>query len=97
LWFSNLDDMVLRQRAGEIAAAAQHLGLHLLAAQAERLGAASHEGEFADRIGFSHGTVRSEVTQIYNKLGVDNREHAVIEARWRGLLAPHLSGDIAIS
>lgn len=50
----------------------------------------------ADRIGYSHGTVRSEVTQISNKLGVDNREHAVVEARWRGLLAPHLSGDIAM-
>jgi DNA-binding NarL/FixJ family response regulator len=116
----DLDDTVLRQRAGEIATEAHHLGLHLLAAQAQRLGAASHDETFssrqrailaglarrhtyqeiADQIGYSHGTVRSEVTQIYNRLGVDTREHAVAEARWRGLLAPqapHLSGDIAMS
>jgi DNA-binding CsgD family transcriptional regulator/energy-coupling factor transporter ATP-binding protein EcfA2 len=44
--------------------------------------------QIADRIGYSHGTVRGEVTSIYDLLGVDHREAAVAEAEWLGLVAP---------
>jgi DNA-binding CsgD family transcriptional regulator len=40
----------------------------------------------ADDIGFSHGTVRAEVTRLYAALGCDRRDQALVEARWRGLL-----------
>lgn len=44
--------------------------------------------QIADRIGYSHGTVRGEVTIIYDRLGADSRHDAVAEAEWRGLVAP---------
>lgn len=44
--------------------------------------------QIADRIGYSHGTVRGEVTVIYDALGVDHRHAAVAEAEWLGLVAP---------
>jgi DNA-binding CsgD family transcriptional regulator len=42
--------------------------------------------QIADSIGFSHGTVRAEVTRLYAVLGSDRRDEALVEARWRGLL-----------
>ncbi len=42
--------------------------------------------QIADSIGYSHGTVRGEVSKLYTDLGVDSREEAVVEAEWRGLL-----------
>jgi DNA-binding CsgD family transcriptional regulator len=42
--------------------------------------------QIADAIGFSHGTVRAEVTRLYAALGSDRRDEALVEARWRGLL-----------
>ena len=44
--------------------------------------------QIADRIGYSHGTVRGEVTVIYDRLGVEHRQAAVEEAEWWGLVAP---------
>lgn len=44
--------------------------------------------QIADRIGYSHGTVRGEVTSIYDLLRVDHRDAAVAEAEWLGLVAP---------
>lgn len=44
--------------------------------------------QIADRIGYSHGTVRGEVTTIYDRFGVDHRDAAVAEAEWLGLVAP---------
>jgi DNA-binding CsgD family transcriptional regulator/energy-coupling factor transporter ATP-binding protein EcfA2 len=42
--------------------------------------------QIADAIGFSHGTVRGEITKLYAVLGVEDRAVAVAEAEWRGLL-----------
>ena len=47
--------------------------------------------QIADRIGYSHGTVRGEVTSVYDLLGVDTRAEAVAEAEWLGLVAPSKS------
>jgi DNA-binding CsgD family transcriptional regulator/energy-coupling factor transporter ATP-binding protein EcfA2 len=44
--------------------------------------------QIADGIGYSHGTVRGEVTTIYARLEVDHRDAAVAEAEWLGLVAP---------
>jgi len=42
--------------------------------------------QIADAIGYSHGTVRGEVSKLYAALHVDTRDQAVAEAEWRGLL-----------
>lgn len=50
---------------------------------------ATYQG-IADAIGYSHGTVRAEVTRLYELLRVEHRAQALAEARWLGLLPPVL-------
>lgn len=52
----------------------------------EQLARGATYQQIAEAIGFSHGTVRAEVTRLYAVLGSDRREEALVEARWRGLI-----------
>lgn len=53
----------------------------------EHLGTGATYQEIADGIGYSHGTVRGEITRIYAALGVESRDQAVAEAEWLGLVS----------
>lgn len=50
------------------------------------LAAGATYGGIADRLGYAHSTIRKEVLAIYRRLGVNDREAAVVEVRNQGLL-----------
>lgn len=86
------DEIVLDQRVASLAfspAAGGHPGTLLSERETEvlRLAAAGHRTkEIAARLSLSTRTVESHFTSVFNKLGVDSRLEAVMQATSRGLL-----------
>ena len=84
---------LIAAQARRLGSVGRHVELTLRQRQIlEHLAAGATYQTIADAIGYSHGTVRGEVTRVYSRLGAATRNEAVHEAEWLGLIGPVPTG-----